>query len=456
MAVHSSNVTSAFVDLATQDAIEAYMYGGAGATTYFQRQTRKSTWFSQVPVVLSRAAGSPGFGQDWSVQVSRAGDYLLHAWLRIRIPEVAAANPETSRLRWTRNLMHNLIRECSITFNDLPAAKFDNFHLDFWTAFTVNASKRSGYDSMIGNTDALTQGSPVLPATTLNLPLPFFFSRDTGVALPTAAIPYNEIRINFSFRGWEQLLIHEDTAAAAGVNPFRPATSADIRGNGINLEHANVWSNYAIVSNTERSKMGDLARDILIEQVQSVPRHTFNPVNNPTPSYDVRFSHAVKAIFFSVRNKTTDSEWSNYTTASPVRSAGGRLLWQHGGAMDPIETTSLIYENTNRLTCMGSDFFSLVAPFYQPDITIPTETGYHMYSYSLNMTDIDPQGSTNFGKLCNVALAPVASQEAGVGARGTGAISSGMDYPQIYEHIALGLSNTVIRISGGALGFPVL
>ena len=55
----TSNVTSGFIDLATFDEIEKYLYGGPDATAYFVRETRKSTWFTQVPVVLSRASGSP-------------------------------------------------------------------------------------------------------------------------------------------------------------------------------------------------------------------------------------------------------------------------------------------------------------------------------------------------------------------------------------------------------------
>ena len=61
----TSNVTSGFIDLATFDELEKYEYGGADATAYFVSETRKSTWFTQVPVVLSRASGSPGFDTDW-------------------------------------------------------------------------------------------------------------------------------------------------------------------------------------------------------------------------------------------------------------------------------------------------------------------------------------------------------------------------------------------------------
>ena len=64
------------------------MYGGADATAYFVRETRKATWFTQVPVVLSRQSGQPQFGQQASWNISRAGDYLLNTWLRVNVPQV--------------------------------------------------------------------------------------------------------------------------------------------------------------------------------------------------------------------------------------------------------------------------------------------------------------------------------------------------------------------------------
>lgn len=458
----TSNVTSAFIDLATFDEIEKYLYGGPDATAYFVRETRKSTWFSQVPVVLSRASGSPAFGQEWAVSISRAGDYLLQTWLRLQTPSVvllatnsASGQGANGRIRWTRNLMHNMIRECCITFNDLVAARFDNYHLDFWSAFTVPAGKRNGYNNMIGNVAGLTQphgvGNPI-PATTLNLPLPFFYGRDSGVALPTAALPYNEMRINFSMRDWQDLLIFEDTAAV-GEQRKDIVVPSDIAVAPV-LGVTQVWANYAIVSNDERKRMACAPRDILIEQVQTAPRQTYAPQTNPQPSYDVRFSHAIKVLFFSVRNRTWRSEWSNYKTNSPV-TAGTTTNFSPNGSADPILQTSLIYENTNRLAQMGSDYFCLVNPWFHAPV-IPTDTGYHMYSYSLDFICLDPMGSTNFGKLTNVSIVPEASQAAITAANGAGGDDSGANFAQNYEFIITAVNNNVIRISGGALGFPVL
>ena len=453
--ISTSNVTSGFIDLATFDEIEKYLYGGPDATAYFVRETRKSTWFTQVPVVLSRASGAPAFGQEWAVSISRAGDYLLQTWLRLTTPAVTLLSGNQAgvngRIRWTKNLMHNIIRECCITFNDLVAARFDNYQLDFWAAFTVPAGKRGGYNNMIGNFSALTSPQTTLNSATLNLPLPFFYGRDSGVALPTAALPYNEMRISFSFRDWSDLLILENSTLPAEQR-LNIVPSTDL-GGVPGLGNTQVWANYAIVSNDERKRMACAPRDILIEQVQTAPRQNYNPATNPTPNFDVRFSHAIKVLFFAVRNKTWLSEWSNYMTASPV--SNGTTLNTPTGSADPILQTSLIYENTNRLAQMGSDYFSLVNPYFHAPV-IPTETGYHSYSYSLDFICLDPMGSTNYGKLTNVSVVPEASQAASTAAGGTGGPASGANFAQSYEFIITAVNNNIIRVSGGALGFPVL
>jgi hypothetical protein len=353
--------------------------------------------------------------------------------------------------------MHNLIREACISFNDLVAERFDNYFLDFWSAFTVSASKRVGYDNMIGNVDSLiaphAAGSPLV-SQNLNLPLPFFFTRDSGVALPTAALPYNEMRISFNFRNWSELLVLDNSVPVVNTNPsVVPVVGTDIAA-APELTNIQVWANYSIVSNEERKRMACAPRDILIEQVQTAPRQNFTPLTNPNQSYDIRFSHSIKALFFAVRNITNSNIWSNYTSASPVPGPAV-VVFEPPGAFDPIANTTFTYENTNRLNQMGSDYYSLVEPFYKAP-SIPEPTGYHLYSYSLGFYNVDPLGSTNYGKLTNVSVVPAASAFSIVGAGGTGAAGTGQDYAQTFEFIIIGLNTNIIRISGGALGFPVL
>ena len=52
MTSRQSNVTAAFIDLATFELLESSLYGGEEAITYFVREVQKCTWFSQIPGFL--------------------------------------------------------------------------------------------------------------------------------------------------------------------------------------------------------------------------------------------------------------------------------------------------------------------------------------------------------------------------------------------------------------------
>jgi hypothetical protein len=533
MSINKSNITAGFIDLATYDELEKYLYGCSTSVSYFVRTTVKSTWFTQLPVILPVSKGTAGFGQDFAVNISRSGDYLLNMWMRVGIPVVTATHPAGAgnRVRWTQNLMHNLIKKVSITFNDMVVEEFDNYNLDMWTAFIVPSSKQDGYNNMIGqtadlinltdlyltavapglskqlppayinpgisvavntsNNNVLTSGQ--IEETFLNLPLPFFFSRDSGVALPTAALPYNEMTVHFSFRDWNELLIAEKGSVLVGANvvantngkgeEYRSIPTVGGEGDILStpvIKTVEVWANYAIVSNDERKRMACAPRDILIEQFQSALPVRYTPQSAPNPNIDLRLSHAIKVIFFAVQNITFENERSVYTVGSPAWGGLSQISYKFSGQfmVDPIESASLVYENTERLSNMGQDYYSYVNPYYTA-VHVPAVNGYHCYSYSLDFNSLDPMGSTNYGKLTHVSIRPKASALAiaantnktasditdltlpmggdnaadkSVG----GANGSGVNIQQKYQFILNCVNHNIVRVSGGTLGFPVL
>jgi len=465
MSSYQSNVTSAFVDLATYDALEGYLYGGDAAVTYFVRQHRKSTWFSQVPVVLSNASGTADFGNQWSVTVSRAGDYLLQTWLEVTTPKLTPLNDFKNF--WVKNLMHNLVEECTITFNDLVAARFESTQLDFWSAFTVPAGKKAGYRAMTGyGVETLSANgrdnvflhglSADVQSHTLTLPLPFFYSRESGVALPTAALPYNDMRINFRFRPVSALL-----TAFTGATPYKEAAASP--GTGLTntysgataLTNVRVWANYGVVSNDERQLMGSATRDIAIEQMQAAPITKYTVGANQR--FDLRFSHGIKALMFALRNRGQDILTGYTTTAITAQGVGGDIFScydvkdsgaEGGGTFSrtsPIKDVTLLYENTTRLGSVPSNYFTQVNPYYHAESIPSDEAGIHMYSYALDLMSVDPVGSTNYGRLTNVSIVPTNVE--GI---------DGDDKKKEWELVVNAVSHNIVRISGGALGFPIL
>ena len=450
----TSNISAAFIDLATrvvEAGLESVLYDEKNATNYFRRIHTPSIWFSQSPAILKNASGSPAFGSDFSVTATRSGDYLLQTWLRMKLPEVNVEAGQSSKfVSWTPMLAHNLIKECSISFNDMVAYRFDSTYLDFLAAFSTPAGKQECYDQMVGMTEALTTPAKSLPATELTLPLPMFFSKDTGLALEMCALPYNEVRINFSLRTLAELLTVWDIQT--DVNGDYASHTTEIVAPSVHLtsqpelSEVQVWSNYAVVSNSHRKEMGQQPVDKVIEQIQSIPSYSYSPATNPYQEFSLRLSHAVKGLMFGVENVSITSYHSNYTTEEPkVSVVDGKPVIEHFTGVDPIDNTSLVYENSPKLSGMSSSYFSQVQPWYQPGLVCPTTTGYHVYSYALDLTDCDATGSTNYGRLNAVSIIPAASEEAKTAnAAGTK-----------FRFVLFGISKNILRISGGAAGFPI-
>lgn len=278
-----SDVTVAFADLLTFGELEStYMYNAPDQPTkscFFIRETRRSVWFAQFPCNMNRITGRATFGHTFSVKVSRTGDYLTHAWIAFELPTVKLhpseylwggpdvttdipmankvylddlvadlpdairKNPDGSftvrmkgsmlyrwfgpsaRIRWCKNLAHNLIETVKFTVNDLPMCHVNAQWLDFWSEFMLPREKSQSYDEMIGNTERWTnpmrfynrlrtddaydelRSGMAAPGGKLQLPIPLPFSREYGTCLPCASIPYNEIRIHTTLADWKDVLV---------------------------------------------------------------------------------------------------------------------------------------------------------------------------------------------------------------------------------------------------------
>jgi hypothetical protein len=362
----------------------------------------------------------------------------------------------------------------------LVVEEFDNYWLDFNYMFRIPANKRIGYKQMIGDIPTMTTSfDPTgTSATVINggtrgiyggyfsVVLPFWFGEDSGVALPVAALPFNDVKINYEFRSASDLLVFRGTQNISNIVSLQPGADA---ATGLpnsqvifplgapNFRNGYTHAHYAVIHNDERVKMGDAPRDMLIRQVQNVSVADV-PASATQYSFDLRLSHSIVSLFFAMRNKSQAGEWSNYTTnfdqgivygpSAPVSQGGfGNAIFH-----DPISRSQLIYENTTRLDS-HSDFYSLIHPYLFSD-AIPDEPGYHMWTYSLRPWEaLSPAGSTNYSKLANVTV--------------THSISNIAQYYLNNNLVNLGaplkLSNVLIaqnwniaRVANGSLGHPTL
>lgn len=509
----TSSVHQAHVDNTAQGNLHAtYLASNApNSRLHTVKKHVKTNVFSLAPQCHTALGGSPEFGRDYRWKIGRQGDYLINNWIRAEISSVkmgstnARTLPTGLFMRWTHNIGHNLFEDIELAFSQVPGASFDEFYMDFFSAFSVPAGKRNMYDNMIGNLPELVNpifdhagntNLQVLPAFTLNVPLPLPYTRDIGIALPTGALIYNEVTVSVCLRRWEDLLIisNASSTAAGGLAPgySRSAIRSDVD-EPPRIELLQLWGNYVVVTSDERKRMGRVPRDMIWEIIQTASDTSIQTPTSSAVAY-LRYSHAVKTLFFACRNTSVPSQLSNYTTRQAVCYSNGTLSmteFPSPTAFDPIAGVVLKYEGADRLN-MPADFFSMVQPYYF-GYSAPTITGYHVFSYSTNFVNIDHAGSTDYGKLTNVSLEVELSRDAQAALTGhvipagslpfysdTGAPSAwptihpdqhleGVNgvagtingaggfnaQKQTFELKNCCLAHTVVRSIGGGIGFPI-
>lgn len=478
----STAASTTFIDLATFSELEGFIYGGPQAITWNVASIQKSNWFSFIPISLRHCSGVPDFGQrNVAASVNRSGDYVLSVWFRALIPPIGLVSKQGGRpgasIRWVRHLMHNLFEKIQITFNELVVEEFDNYWLDNEYIFRIPGSKRMGYKNMILDISPFTV--PVAVGTPLgtgygNLILKFWFGEDSGLALPVAALPFNDIKINYCIRRWQELVCINPgngsatayTIADVKIYDGDTATTSDPR-----LMDPQTFAHYSVVHNDERVKMGDAPRDMLIRQVQESQLAPFKDVTSRN-GFDIRLSHAIISFFFAAENTSLfdigkgqyGREMSNYTTLSETAAN------PEPGA-DPISYAQLIYENTVRVA-MGADYYTLTLPYLLsdavPGVDDPLDTGYHMYTYALHpWFPTKPSGSTNYSKLANVSILYDMSPAANNAAQGLTESGAAYDfpglvndepisYPQKWRHVFVAQNWNIARVANGSLGHPTL
>lgn len=461
MAPCTSNTAAGYVDLATYDDLETYLYDwSSDAETLFVRSTAKTTWFTGIPVVLNKVGGAMAdFGTTFTVNITRSADYAGYISLYVKLPSVTAKN-SADGVRWVEYVGHNLIEDASLSFNDLTTQCITSEWLDMWSAFTVGAGNHQvGYDTSVGQIDSLissTLGTKTLPGRELCINIPFHNTLHISDALPMSALTYNEVQVTIKLRSYEQLLI---LAPSNSSDPSsHVAATADKLSAVPHLSDVRLICQYYLVGNDERAAMACSPRTMLINQIQYA-----NPldITEVKSSYvvDMRFSHGVRAILFGWKN-VTGRVLSNYSTVTPYTDGTSSMLTYGSMAADPIGTVSLSYDNVERFRDFPAIYFATQIPLHHATTT-PIRNGMHLYAYTRHLEDMIPSGSTNYGKLSTAYLTTTASDTAKFGLNfsasyTSGALDTGICIKQAYKFVVMALSYNILKISGGTIGLPIL
>ena len=380
------------MQLVAYGAQDVYLTGNP-EVTFFNAKYKRHTNFAMenIEQTLNGNAGNSG---RVSVTVARNGDLVGDMYVELKTA-ASGGSPEWAAERAIASV------ELSI-----GGQRVDKQYQKWWRLYTelsLDEAKKATYGKLT------TAGA----ASTVFLPLMFFFNRNPGLYLPLIALQYHEVRIDFD------LASDMETHLDKGV--FK------------------VWANYIYLDTEERRRFAQKGHEYLIEQVQHPGVDTVEA--SGTKQIRLSYNHPVKELVWCFAGSGVDSLWnfgkaagttkialtsgpSSATSiekdALPISAATGAPMVVSGGdgaalvanreawteeAQSVQTSMKLVLNGQDRFKEQGSKYFNQVQAYnHHSGCPMP---GVYSYSFALKPEEHQPTGTCNFSRIDNAQVAVV-------------------------------------------------
>jgi hypothetical protein len=404
--------------------------------TFFKQLYRRHSNFAMESIEQT-FNGVANFGKRVTCTIARNGDLITKMYVQATLPSINEATDASGyQFSWIPYIGQFLIKNVEIEIGGQRIDKHYGDWLHIWNELTLAPGKGYNYLDMVNgyggielhrnvanscndcddNSDPCFKNAAIanlaalgsdslccdttitdvsqggcLPATTLYIPLEFWFNRHTGLALPLIALQYHEVKVNIEFQELRYL-----------VNTLVKENDLSVISNK-GLQACSLYVDYIYLDTEERRRFAQVAHEYLIEQLQFTGEET---VTSSVNKINMSFNHPVKELIWVVQDPSNYD--CNHTTNAPY-------CYADNNQQNPVAVAKIQLNGHDRFTEREGKYFNRVQP-YQHHTASPA-TGINVYSFALKPEDLQPSGSCNFSRIdtavLNLTLTP-ATFRAGV------------------------------------------
>jgi hypothetical protein len=383
------------LQLVAYGAQDAYISGNP-QITFWKGLFKRHTNFAMEAFRVN-FAGQAAWGTKQTALIGRHADLLYSTYVEVALPKLGlpAGDPKTqTNFEWNNDnslLGFNLVKYAEL---DVGGQIVDRSYSEFmvlWYSLSSEFRKFANLQTM-SNAGAAA-GAAVLPYDTgcdndgrqrkLNvcyIPIPFFFTRNPGAALPLIALQYHEVKINIIWNDPEFISGNFSKANIARMPP--PVQAA-------------LYVDYIYLDTEERRRMAQASHEYLIEQTQFNEEKGIVGANN---RIDLTFNHPVKELFWTVQ----PSRYTNCRLAAGADPALTRLQPFNYGD-DPVYEQFIQINGQDRMSKRFGDYFNKVQAF-QHHTGAPLGPGTYSYSFAIRPEEHQPSGTCNFSRIDSATI----------------------------------------------------
>jgi hypothetical protein len=452
------------LQLVAYGAQDAYISGNP-QITFWKGLFKRHTNFAMEPFRIN-FSGQIAWGTKQTALIGRHADLLYSTYVEVVLPKTIPAPAGWTGARnsdgtvdyfWNNeqySLGYNLIRHVEL---DIGGQLIDRLYSEFmflWSNLTQESNQLFKLTKLLSGPCIEGSGpSRVAFGTTcgadgrqqkmnvLYIPLPFFFTRNPGAALPLIALQYHEVKINVLWNEPQFIAGNFRKDAVSGRPAIQDLPQAI---------QAALYIDYIYLDTEERRRMAQASHEYLIEQTQFNEDKGITGANN---RIDLTFNHPVKELIWVVQPSWyTDCR---FAAANPGPNASRLLPFTY--TLDPVFDQWLQINGQDRLDRRYGDYYSKVQPYqHHSGILGGTKNvvdastngiGAYMYSFALRPEEHQPSGTCNFSR---IDTATIVMNMASLGSASTH--NPGLGDEQNWNVRVYAVNYNVLRVMSGMGG----
>ncbi|CAM9127677.1 unnamed protein product [Laminaria digitata] len=392
--------------------------------TLFKTMHKRYTNFAEDFEENDFSAGTVGFGQKVSANVSRYGDLVSDILFEVSLPAIEAsatvldASGNTAAY-WVNAIGCAIISEIQVEIGGTEVDTLYPEWMFFWEEMTQHPGARLGEQIVKFAYSADVEEDMIEFATqdrTLYVPLPFWFNKyfmEHGLSVPLIALTYHEIKVKVTFRPPAQCccVVYKETdathgdywALSEGKIPVNTASGSTLVASDMD---AKLLISYVYLDVEERNAFASVEHEYLMTTIQH-QMHAITSAGVASDQIKLFFNHPSKCLAWMVRPTAWMTTRRRFSVGHmdmfdfSLKSDSDVSMW--GDAVDATRCASLTLNGHARFPDSTPGLFFRQA---QPVIKWPNSSNGYMYVFSFSSKGgcWQPTSTLNMSRIDHVQL----------------------------------------------------
>ena len=179
-------------------------FRGQPEISFFKKVYKKISLFN-INIIEQDLIGNIDFGNIINCELNKSGDLLKNLYLEILLPDLEKPNNSTW-YGYTNNIGCNIIKTITFKINDQVIERLHGEWIDIYHELNnINVdhlTKQYNSEYSLRNTNNTID----INKRHIYIPIPFFFTKDTGSALPLISLTNSTISIDIEFRNLKDII----------------------------------------------------------------------------------------------------------------------------------------------------------------------------------------------------------------------------------------------------------